>query len=616
MSEATNIPADASLGGKPIAAMGSFRRNLTITLAIVGSVASLLYLFVMIQYGAITFPYWDHLPTATYVIKYFDGNLTFRDLIETHNESRPFFPRLIFVATAALTDWDLRAEYIYIYATVYGMIATVLFALYRISADWPRPVVLMTALLVCVLGCSPVAAMNHYWSLMLFGTLSCLGAMIAFVAVSLRPHAWSANILAAIAAWIGTYSLSEGLFIFPAILIIHQMIAPKPYLPTRWSVFWLVNLLLCYTLYIRGSTIDASVPPEFFNFVAFIVVYVGNPLGSLLWYPEMDVVWLPETAIINAICGILLLAAGLVAAWRGLHELRERRPETLLFFSFAAYAAACCLVTGWGRAVGEYPIGTANSSRYAIFSVCYLFALIFYFAPKFARGEISFKRWHGAALGIFLAASLVSYVRAVPVYKSAHNDNVWLSNAYNYRAEPTALDTRVFPQPDYIYPRRQAMRRLGIGPYRLMPETLAAIHSGTFAAAVRLTPGTVVKQRFHTVHPLVRSISFPVVNWAEKQSVYQVGWKAVGLKSNSVLGEGTFSSAGLADWQAVSLKLNNPTEEGEIEVTFFVDGAAAVQKPIGLALYKSTIDPESPAAVDGKPREDGSKIGFTVYYDR
>jgi hypothetical protein len=34
-----------------------------------------LYLLVMIQYGAVTFPFWDHLTTVVQIEQYFDGTL-------------------------------------------------------------------------------------------------------------------------------------------------------------------------------------------------------------------------------------------------------------------------------------------------------------------------------------------------------------------------------------------------------------------------------------------------------------------------------------------------------------------------------------------------------------
>jgi hypothetical protein len=583
---------------------------------VVGITLPPLYLFVMIQYGAITFPYWDHVPTAKYIIQYFDGTLTFKDLVEPHNEARPLLPRLIFVASAALTKWDVRAEYSYIYLTVYGALATLLIALWRLSRDWPKPAMFITALLISILACSPVGAMNHYWSLMLYATLCYLFAIVALLVFSMSPLSWPANITAAILAWMAAYSVGQGLFLFPVIALVHQLIAPRPLVLTRWSIFWLTNMVVCYALYIPGTFIGQGVAPAMSNFLAFIPIYVGNPFGSLLWFPEMGVVWLRETSIINAICGVILLGLSCFTAWRALPELVTRRTEALIFFSFALYAGACTVTTAWGRANGPYAIATANSSRYSVWPACLLFALIFYYAPKFARRELAFTTWHKAVLGIFLIASAVSYVRAVPVYASAHDDNTWLANAYTRHAEPSYLDIRVFPSADFFRPKKADLLRLGIGPYRFLPETVVPNYDGAFVAAVPLVPGTIVKQRFRLEHPLVRSISFPVVTWARRPSFYRVHWTAVGLKNGSTLGEGSFSTSRLADWQVVTARLNGAVEEPEVDVTFSVEGSDAVQNPIGLALYASSTDRFSAAVINGKAREDGSKVGMTVHYDQ
>ena len=145
------------------------------------------YLFVMIQYGAITLPLGDHFATAKLIIKYFDGSLTFRDLLEPQAQARPLFPRLIFIANAALTNWDIRSEYYFIFLTVYGTLAALIFSLLTITQRQSKTYVLLAALLISIVVCSPVAAMNHWWSLMLLATLSYMCALMAFLLFSIAP---------------------------------------------------------------------------------------------------------------------------------------------------------------------------------------------------------------------------------------------------------------------------------------------------------------------------------------------------------------------------------------------------------------------------------------------
>jgi hypothetical protein len=594
----------------------SFWRSATVAVLSIGILLPPLYLLVMIQYGALTFPYWDHVATSKQIIQYFDGTLTFQSLVESQNQARPLFPRLIFVANAALTKWDIRSEFTYIYLTVYGAFAALLFALWRVAWDSSCLASLTTALMISILACSPVGAMNHYWSLMLIATLSYLCATIALLAVSIKPFSWKSNISAAVLAWVAAYSISQGLFVFPAVFLVQQMAAPNKLRLSRWSLFWLVNLVICYAVYLPGVTLGDQPRPAVLDFLVFVAVYIGNPLGSLLWYPDMDVVWLPETSIINGICGILLLGLGGFTAWRAWSELRTKRPEPRIFLSFAAYALACDIVTAWGRANGEYAIPNANSSRYSIFAAFFLFALIYYYSAKYARREWSFTSWHKAALCIFLFASAVSYVRAIPVYKSAHDDNDWLADVYNMRAETTDLDGRAYPDLTWFNPKRADLHRLGIGPYRSIPPISTAIFSGPFVAPVPLMPGTIVKQRFHSVHPIIRSISFPIVTWAKPLSPYRIHWKVVELDTSATLGEGSFGTSGLSDWQAVTILLNGSTEARNVEATFSVEGGDAVRNPIGLALYPPGADAATPAVIDGKAREDSSEVGLRIRYER
>lgn len=573
-----------------------------------------LYLFVMTQYGGIVFPYWDHMPTAKYIIQYFDGTLTLRTLAESHNEARPLLPRLIFVVNAALTNWDVRSEYIYIYLTIYGALAALLFALGRLARQWPPAATLTAALLISVIACSPVAAMNHFWSLMLMATLCYLFTIGALLVFSMAPLSWPANVTAAVLTWMAVYSVSQGLFLFPVVILLHQMIAPKMFVPTRWSMFWLVNMLVCCALYIPGSYLGKGVTPAMLDFIAFMPVYLGNPLGSLLWFPEGGVVWLRETSIINAICGLLLIGLSGATAWRALPELRARRPEAVTFFSFALYAGACTVTTAWGRANGIYAVATANSSRYSVWPAILLFGLIIYYTSKYARRELIFSGWHKAALGIFLIASTVSYVRAVPVYKSAHDDNVWLANAYSTFDVPDDLAKRAFPDPDYFRTMKADMLRLGIGPFKSIPQATSLIYANSFVSAVALNPGTVLTQRFKTTRPKLRAISFKVVTWATTPSDYRFHWKVVGQKSGAVLGEGTVATPGLTDWQTLSLKLSGSNDEHEIEVTFSVDNVGAVARPVGIALYQPSAAAAEPAVVNGTERADEARIGFDVHY--
>ncbi|MEH2487030.1 hypothetical protein [Bradyrhizobium sp. AZCC 2230] len=590
------------------------RRSAIIATLKVGIFLPPMYLLLMIQYGAITFPFWDHLETARQVVQYFDGTLTFHSLIEPQNQARPLFPRLIFVANAALTNWDIRSEFIYIYMTVYGSLLALLFALWKVLAGRSEIALLTAALLVSALACSPVGANNHVWSLMLIATLAHFGIVSALLIVSLAPKSASANVFAATLTWVATYSNSQGLFVFPIMILLHQATTPNKFALDRWCVFWIINLIACYILYLPGVPLSNGPRPAVFDFIAFLLVYIGNPLGSLLWFSAT--IAPPNNNFLNGICGALLICAGGITAWRSLTELHTR-PEARVFITFAAFSGACAIVTAWGRAHGDDAISTAASSRYSIFAAFLLYGLVFYYAAKFARSEVKFARWHGAALAVLFVLTTVSYVRGIKVYTAYGSYDDWLAENYSTEIQPAETREQAYPNLDYFLARRADLIRLEIGPYRSVAHMQLPIYSGTFVTALPVTSASVISQRFRAMYPFVRSVSFQVATWGNKPTPYDVYWEALGRKGDAwaKLGEGAFSTTNLSDWKTVTVRMNNMTVAEEVMLSFRAKDSS-VQNPVGIPLFFSNDAFLEPAEVNGVKREDRSQIGLTIKYDR
>jgi hypothetical protein len=292
------------------------------SLQIAAVVIPFAYMLLMMRIGAIRFPYWDHLNTAKQIIEYFDGSLSWASMLEPQSQGRPLIPRLVFVGLAALTRWDIRAEFVVLVATFFGVLAFLLRAAWQVTAGI-APLARVTAfLLISVLVCSPVGAHNQIWSLMLIATLSYLSTTAAFVLVALHRQSWAANTAAAALAWIATYCIGQGLFIFPLMAAVHQLTSPNRLMPNRFAVFWFANLVACYALFLLGLP-TGSEPKTLINFVAFILVYIGNPLGELIWYPFNGAIDLPYTLWINLFCGTAIAVAALFTTWRALREPRS-----------------------------------------------------------------------------------------------------------------------------------------------------------------------------------------------------------------------------------------------------------------------------------------------------
>ena len=98
----------------------NFLKSNLIKILITFSFIPLIYNFYVIQFSAITFPFWDHAELINYIVKFRNETLNFFDLFSPHNHTRPFVYRLIYLINANLTDWDIRSEYIYMYMFIYG----------------------------------------------------------------------------------------------------------------------------------------------------------------------------------------------------------------------------------------------------------------------------------------------------------------------------------------------------------------------------------------------------------------------------------------------------------------------------------------------------------------
>src|SRR6266516_2675803 len=81
-----------------------------VLLAVVGFLPALL-MWHWVSTNWFPIPMWEewHTPGSQFA-SWCRGTLTITELFSQHNESRKFFPRLLYFALAALGGWDVRKE--------------------------------------------------------------------------------------------------------------------------------------------------------------------------------------------------------------------------------------------------------------------------------------------------------------------------------------------------------------------------------------------------------------------------------------------------------------------------------------------------------------------------
>jgi hypothetical protein len=574
-----------------------------------------IYGLAVIQYSAVAYPYYDHMNLVRYLSSYYDGTLSVADLFSGQAQTRPFFPRLIFVLNAIATDWDVRSEFTYIILSIHGTFLVFLYYL-RHSLSGDRLAFAIAALVTSIFVFSPVANTNFWWSLMLLETLAVLLATISLLIVSYNRESWGANVAAALVAWAAAYSLSNGIFVFAALFIAHQLAGPRLFALNRFAIFWLANLVLLCAIYVPGLPL-AHGHPSFSDFIWFTFADLGNPLASLLWYRYTTPFDTPRAMAFNAAFGVIFLLVVMITLPGAHRRLRNGLPEAFVFISFAGFAAISVIVTAVGRA--GLAVHGANSPRYSTFSAYLILGLVIYCAAVWVRERpgtplTSVRKY--VALGlfvIFIGCSAAAYVRAVPVYRLAHDFNQVAASAYPPDAGPTELDRLIYPNVEEFRSLKRTLHRLGLGPYSQTLYGFSLVTSGPYIRAVPLKAGTKVVQSFTIDGPPVGVISMAMVNWGRTPSSYTIDWKIIAKAADrrEVIGHGELAAATVIDWQQVEFPIGvRPDFTPEaLEVEFSVGADQPSADAAGLTLYRAA-SPKAPPQIeiDGSPVTDGGVL--------
>ncbi|MBQ0823535.1 hypothetical protein KBI52_25420 [Microvirga sp. HBU67558] len=437
------------------------------------------YVFVVIQYSAITLPFWDHTELIRWISAWHDGTFTFSSLLAPHNHTRPLVYRGVMMANAILTAWDIRSEYIYMYVAIFGTFACHWWALKKLAPSSSGLVLPAALLVVSIFVFSPAGHNNHWWSMMFQLNATNVLITVAFLVTFTNPTKWLNHVLGALSCWLATYCLTNGLVAFIAIIITLQLGSPILWRPSKWVLFWVANFAAVLLTYLPGmSGSMESAHPSVIDLIWFTFVYLGAPLGSLIWFPFRNQFDVPVSTMFNGICGVALVAAACFWAWRAWGDLRNGRPAALILAGFALFAGGSALVTGWGRAAFDAAgVSNANASRYTIFGVYLLLGQVYYIAYLMAGRETSGAptqsgglSWPSLAASLAVSASVVlagvTYYRAIRIYQDVRFFSAALATAYPTGLEPTARDGFIHPNQDFVRQLKADLQRLKIGPYR------------------------------------------------------------------------------------------------------------------------------------------------------
>ncbi len=499
------------------------------------------YVFVVIQYSGLTYPFWDANDLLPYISDLISGNLSISSLWAPHNQSRPLTLRILYVFNARLTRWDIRSEFIFVYVAIYATFALHLRILFQLTGR--RLLSLPFAvggLLISIVLFSPAGHMNHWWSFMLQLNLASLLILYAFWRISGQPSTWRHTVLAAIAVWLATYTLTNGLVAATAVAVADHITARRPYVG-RKTVFWAFNLVVLAALYLPGLP-SGGAHPNPIDLIWFAFIYLGSPLFDLLNYPFQSNFDVASSVWGAGVVGIVLVAIALTLCARARHRMREGDRAAVLLLVMTLFAGGSALLTGWGRAnFDDTGVASATQSRYLIFGSYLLYGIVIYCAARAARGEgrellpARLRLPAGTAracvaVGVVAICVLaaVNYGRGVRSYTAARDFNDSLQAAYSLRPEAQGLDGYIHGVPSHARQIRGDLLRLRIGPYHNINtvETTPPTAPGQPAqtSQVTLSPSVRLSQTFTATNNRLAMVSLPLADAAPVPDGVLLDW--------------------------------------------------------------------------------------------
>lgn len=442
-----------------------------------GSLLALLFLLALYSRYALDFPYadqWDFVPTLDRAL---NGQLAWRDLWAQHNEHRLIFPRLLMLALAVPSHWNIHWE---LAANV--VLAVQLWMVLCLQArasgkmlykESNEPVYLLFALLVFSL--SQWGNWFLGWQLQEF--MNALAAAIALCALCWRRFPILGMVVAACFGIVATYSFANGLLIWPIglFLLWLQRADRAPHLRDQY-IAWCGVSVAVIAAYLAGY----EAPPHHTSLlralgqpvqcVLYALAYLGQPVGQAadLLSIVLEILGLgsgPGAGALSILMGILgLLLWAVTLAQLHFSEVPSR--SLLPWVGLAAYALGTAALTALGRV--DDGVEQALSSRYVTMANFLWFAIAAqsYWAGRVVEGSLT-RRALPVKVGVLCAALLVASLAGAYRWTERFHAYSALRSELLHGDDVDALRPLYPPDPALILERRPLLEAQGLGIFKV-----------------------------------------------------------------------------------------------------------------------------------------------------
>ncbi|PSB12008.1 hypothetical protein C7B62_03745 [Pleurocapsa sp. CCALA 161] len=434
--------------------------------------------FLLWKYG-VDCPFWDEWVTPGSTLVQFNfGQLSWEHLFSQHNESRKFFPRLLFIYLSRLTtNWN----------TQYGMLISFLlsclttFNLYYLSkhtlksSDGYR---LTCLTLASMLIFSPMQRENWLWGLQMITFIPIATITSALVIIYAANPIVIKLLSSAALATFATFCFANGIIswvvIFPALyLVASKNRRSLIWITTGWLLLFSLNVTVYFHDYHRPghhpSIMVALTQP--FKAIAYYLSFLGSPLAV-------------RQLILSLILGIVICLLIASICW---YLLKINHNKLLIYhlvpwLSILSYTLISAVITTAGRL--GFGIEQSLESRYVTFSTYGLVALIYLIAiinqevnhqPEAIQRN--YRQIINLMVKIFIVAMLLLYpfnfIYGIKAFSVTHQERLFGKSCLsliNVVPDQACIERYIYPNFAEVFERANQLNSMGL----LQPSLLVS----------------------------------------------------------------------------------------------------------------------------------------------
>lgn len=353
---------------------------------------------------------WDFIPL---IEKSYVGTLTFGDFWAQHNEHRLIFPRLIMLALARFSGWNIFYELwvnIILALAIFKVLTMLIYKTFKsvkINNFWFIPVIS-----VIIFSLNQSSNWLSGWQLQIFlNILATLGGIRLLSEARIKQ---SSLILAIILGIVATYSFANGLLFWPVGFF--MIATSKGRNIYKMMLLWIVFAIAVYFSYLWDYSKPYNHPSLWvfihnpINFSLYILAYLGKPITAF----SKDGVGLAQLA---GFLGLVFLILSIIVLGRARHVTFQLIKP---YIAISIYALGSAIITALGR-VG-FGLWQALSGHYISISNLFWIAngMFFCLLLNFMRRKNN-KTMTNAFLLIsiiFIAMVVLSSIGAIYGFKS------------------------------------------------------------------------------------------------------------------------------------------------------------------------------------------------------